>query len=455
MQKTIAAISTAPAPGGIGIVRISGPQARRVAGRVFRSPSGKKVEEAKGYTALYGRAYDGGGNPVDEVIALVFAAPNSYTGEDVVELSCHGGIYITRRLLSAVLAAGARLAEAGEFTRRAYENGKLDLTQAEAVMDLISASGEKAAAAAFAAREGALGRAVSEVRETLLSAAAGFGAYVDFPYDDIPEVEPEALRETLREAEERLSLLLCRSNGARMLREGVRTVIAGRPNVGKSTLMNLLSGYEKSIVTPLAGTTRDVVEETVSLGGVMLRLADTAGLRDTDDLVEQIGVGRTKEHIQNAELVIAVFDASEPLTGQDEELIRLAENKPCIAIVNKTDLPRKLGLDQLTGRFGSVLEISAASGQGVRELEKEVERLAGISEIDPCAAMLANERQVEAANRARQAVRRARETMEAGFTLDAVSIDVDEAIAALSGLLGERVTEAVVNKVFHSFCVGK
>lgn len=455
MEKTIAAISTAPAPGGIGIVRISGPGARRVADRVFRSPSGKRVEEAKGYTALYGRAYDGQDQPVDEVIALVFAAPKSYTGEDVVELSCHGGLFVTRKLLSAVLAAGARLAEAGEFTRRAYENGKLDLTQAEAVMDLISATGEKAAAAAFAAREGALGRAISGVREKLLAAAAGFGAYVDFPYDDIPEIEPDALRETLREADEELRLLIQRSGGARVLREGVRTVIAGRPNVGKSTLMNLLSGYEKSIVTPQAGTTRDVVEETVSLGGVMLRLADTAGLRETEDLVEQIGVGRTREHIRRAELVIAVFDASEPLTAQDEELIRLGEKKPCIAIVNKTDLPRRLDLEPLIGRFGSVLEISAATGEGVRRLEKEVERLAGIAEIDPTAAMLATERQLEAAHRALQAVKRAQETLDAGFTLDAVSIDVDEAIAALSELLGERVTEAVADTVFHSFCVGK
>ena len=334
MAKTIAAIATPAAPAGLGVVRVSGDDALAVAGRVFRpAGKGKTLEALSGYTALYGHVYDGEGD-IDDCVALVFRAPHSYTGEDVVELSCHGGLYLLRRVLRSVIAAGAVAAQAGEFTRRAFVNGKMDLTGAEAVMELIAAQGDLAARTALAAREGLLYRRLEKVKESLVGLAAGYAAYVDYPDEDISELEPEAMEESLREAEGELAALLDTFDAGRVLREGVDTVIVGSPNVGKSTLMNRLAGYNRSIVTPLPGTTRDVVEETVRLGDVVLRLSDTAGIRETADLVEGMGVRLSRERLASAALVLAVFDGSQPLTEADWALARQAVAAPAIAVVN-------------------------------------------------------------------------------------------------------------------------
>ncbi|HPU58556.1 MAG TPA: tRNA uridine-5-carboxymethylaminomethyl(34) synthesis GTPase MnmE, partial [Candidatus Avimonas sp.] len=313
MSKVIAAISTAMAPAGLGVIRLSGDNAIEVASRIFRPASkSRRLTDLPGYSALYGWTFDAEGD-IDECVALVFRAPHSYTGENVVELSCHGGLYLLQRTLRAAFAAGAVPAEPGEFTKRAFVNGKVDLTGAEAVMDLISANGRLAAKTALAAREGAIYKKIRSVLDGLTYAAANLSAFVDYPDDDIPELEPEALDEMLKNAEAELKKLIDRFDAGKVVREGIDTVIVGRPNVGKSTLMNLLAGHERSIVTPIAGTTRDIVEETIRLGDVILRLADTAGLRSTDDQVEMIGVQRAKERLERAALVIAVFDGSEPL----------------------------------------------------------------------------------------------------------------------------------------------
>ena len=309
-SATIAAISTAQAPGGIGIVRISGREARQIAERVFASPSGKKIQEASGYTALYGHIYNEHQEVLDEAIALVFAAPASFTGEDVVELSCHGGLTILKNVLRAVLAAGAVAAAPGEFTRRAFLNGKMGLTEAESVMGLISAQGNQAARVALAGHEGALSKRIQGIRQLLVDAAAYLSAWADYPEDDIPQLDPAVLKGTLFAARKEMDTLVSQFDAGRAIREGVDTVIAGRPNVGKSTLMNLLSGCERSIVTQFAGTTRDIVEETVLLGDVALRLADTAGIRNTNDPVERIGVDKAKSRLQTSQLVLAVFDSS-------------------------------------------------------------------------------------------------------------------------------------------------
>lgn len=336
-MSTIAAISTGQAAGGIGIVRISGEDAILVADRIFRSVSGKKLCDRAGYTALYGTVYYED-KPLDEAVALVFRAPKSYTGEDVCEISCHGGLYITRQILRAALSAGAIPAEAGEFTKRAFLNGKMDLTGAEAVMQMISAHGEQAGAAAFSAMEGALSRKTAEISEILLDASASLAAWVDYPDEEIEDLSDESLLAAIRKAHTMVQDLLNGFDGGRAVTEGIPAAIIGRPNTGKSTLMNMLSGTEKSIVTAIPGTTRDIVEETVLCGNVTLRLADTAGLRETQDTVESIGVERAKKKVSAAEFVFAVFDSSLPFTEEDKEIASLCRNKKAIAVINKTDL---------------------------------------------------------------------------------------------------------------------
>lgn len=451
---TIAAIATAQAPGAVGVVRISGPEARTVAARVFVSAHGKKLDELRGYTALYGKVRDEVGD-IDEAIALNFRAPASFTGEDVVELSCHGGVYVTRRLLKAVLAAGAVPAGPGEFTRRAFLNGKMGLTEAESVMQIISAQGEEAAKAAFAGRGGVLEKRITAVRNTLVAAAAHLSAWADYPEDDIPQVTPEELKTFLERASGDLTVLLREFEAGRALREGVETVIAGRPNAGKSTLMNLLAGCERSIVTQYAGTTRDVVEDTVLLGGIPLHLADTAGLHDTSDPVESIGVGRAMERLRSAQLVLAVFDGSQELDMDDLSLIEKVRGTPCIAVINKNDLPQKIDYKYIQTQISRIVILSAVTGEGMDALRDAVTGLLATSKLNPAQGILFTERQRDAASCALGCVKEAQAAVEAGITLDAVTVSVEGAISALLELTGERASEAVVDSVFSHFCVGK
>jgi tRNA modification GTPase len=451
---TIAAISTAQAPGGIGIIRISGTDARTIADRVFRGAHGKKVKDAPGYTALYGYVFDQD-EKIDEVIALVFAAPASFTGEDVVELSCHGGLYVMRRVLSLVFAAGAVPASAGEFTRRAFLNGKIGLTEAESIMQIISAQGEQASRAAMAGHDGALEKRIAKIRDQLITASAHLCAWADYPEDDIPQVDDEVLKTTLLSAKAEVEQLLSQFDAGRAIREGVDTVIAGRPNVGKSTLMNLLAGCERSIVTQYAGTTRDVVEDTVILGDVLLNLADTAGIHMTDDPVEQIGVTRARNKVQSAQLILAVFDSSQELNEQDYELISVIEHVPSIAIINKSDLAPKINIEYMKSKFTHIVYISALSGDGLQDLETAVADVLKTASLNPADGILFTERQRDAARRAGECMEEALDALIRGITLDAVTVSIDGAISALLELTGERATEAVVDSVFSHFCVGK
>lgn len=453
--KTIAAISTAQAPGGIGIVRISGPGAFEVADRVFRAKSGGRLAGCGGYTAKLGGAFAGSGEKLDDVVALVFRGPKSYTGEDVVELSCHGGLYITRRLLREVLAAGAVLAGPGEFTRRAYLNGKLDLAQAESVMQRIGASGEQAARAAQAVGDGALSRKIGAIREDLKGTAAHLAVWADFPDEGVPEVENEALLGKLRGYTAQLGDLLAGFEQGAVFREGVDTVICGRPNAGKSTLMNLLAGCTRSIVTQYPGTTRDIVEESVLVGGVPLRLADTAGLRETEDPVEKIGVEAARKRIGAAQLVLAVFDSSQPLVGEDYRLMEEIQGLRAIAIMNKTDLPSVGDREKIKGAFTHIAYISAATGQGLGELEEQIAQVLGTKEFNPADGILTTERQRADVCRAKEALEEAAAALSMGLTLDAVTVCVEDALTALYALTGQHVSDEVVDEVFSKFCVGK
>lgn len=455
MEKTIAAISTAPAPGGIGIVRISGKEAFTVADRVFRGVSGKAICEMKGYTAQLGGAYTAAGEKLDDVVALVFRGPKSYTGEDVVELSCHGGLYVTKRLLQVTLDAGASPAGPGEFTRRAFLNGKLDLAQAEAVMGIIGASGEQAMKAAEAGSSGLLSRKIQEVKDGLMTQASHLAAWADFPEEDVPEVEEEELLSGIRRGKEALIELLRGFDRGRMYREGLATVIAGRPNAGKSTLMNLLSGCERSIVTQYAGTTRDVVEETVLLAGVPLRLADTAGIRETEDPVESIGVQAARKRLETAQLVLAVFDSSQSLTKEDRELMDSLGDVPSIAIVNKTDLPTEIDVEEIQSRFEKTVFLSAANGEGLPELEQAVSEILDTKDFHPEEGVLFTQRQRSDAQRALESLAEGENALLGGMTWDAVTVCVEDALNALSALTGEHVSEEIIDQVFEEFCVGK
>lgn len=353
------------------MVRVSGPDALKVVDRVFTAVSGKQAEDTPGYRGLFGRVHDGQGE-IDEAVVFVYRAPKSYTGEDVAEICCHGGIYLVQRTLRACLNAGARAAQAGEFTRRAFLNGKMNLTQAEAVADLIAAQGQQSAQAALQARDGAIFRRIHQVVEKLLGVSSALAAWVDYPDEDIDEVSDENLRASVYEICGMLEGILKGYDNGRLLREGISTVIVGRPNVGKSTLMNLLSGEQKSIVTQIPGTTRDIVEDTIRLGEVVLHLADTAGLRDTDDPVERMGVELARKRLNSSYLVLAVFDSSEELSAEDLELIEKIKDRPVVAIINKSDLPRRIDIEKIREKIGHLVQISASEGEGVQALEQEI-----------------------------------------------------------------------------------
>ena len=446
-NSTIAAISTAQGEGGIGVIRVSGDGAIEIADKVFKNINNKKIKDMKGYTAAFGSIVFEG-EKLDEAVALVFRAPHSYTGEDVVELSCHGGMYITKQVLRAVLEAGAVPAEAGEFTKR-------DLTEAEAVIDIISAKSKSAARSAICVKEGALRKKITEVKDDLLSLTAHLSAWADYPEEDIAEVSDEDILVTCERAEFTLKRLLDTYDSGQAVKQGIDTVIAGRPNVGKSTLMNLLSGTEKSIVTDIPGTTRDVVEDTVLVGDVILRLSDTAGLRDTDDAVEKIGVDRARKKLRQCGLLLAVFDNSRELDSDDLELIEMSREVPTVAIINKTDLQAKLDINKIKSDISNIVYVSAANGEGREDIINAVEKIAGTQNFNPSEGILSNERQRSNVYNALNSVREAKAAVETGMTFDAVTVSLEDAISELLEMTGEKTSDEVIDRVFHNFCVGK
>ncbi len=453
-KTTIAAISTPMGTGGVGIIRISGEKAMEITDKIFKAFSGRTLADSEGYKAHYGRIFDGE-NAVDEAICLVFRAPHSYTGENVVEINCHGGIFLTKKILRLVLSNGASPAAPGEFTKRAFLNGKMDLSKAEGVMSLISAQGEQGANAAYNLLEGSLSRKIEEINASLLLVAAHMAAWVDYPDDEIEEIDDTNLRNTVQTALKEINTLLDRFDSGMAVTTGVDAAIVGKPNVGKSTLMNLLTGYDRSIVTAIEGTTRDVVEETVNLNGCILRLSDTAGMRETGDLVEKIGVDRSRKKLERAAVIFAVFDLSRELSDEDTELIEMCKGKTVIPIINKTDLDCKADISVIENNLGKCVAISAKDGDGYDELCDTVATLIGTKDFDTSAAMLVNERQRICCENASQSLKEALDAIDFGLTLDAIGVCIDGAIASLLELTGQKASEAVVDEVFRQFCVGK
>ena len=451
---TIAAISTPLSVGGISVIRISGKDAKKVAKKVFKPVGTKDIEKMPGYNCTLGDVIENG-QPIDQAVLTVFNAPKSYTGEDVVEISCHGGVYITTKVLRIILDNGARMAQPGEFTKRAFLNGKLTLTQAESVIDLIHSQGEQSARCAKNNVDGMLYREIDDITHKLLGVAAHLNAWVDYPEDDVPTLDSGETMSDLKNAYERIEKLLQSFEVGKIFHEGVTTAIVGKPNVGKSTLMNLLAGWNKSIVTEIAGTTRDIVEESVNLGKVVLRLADTAGIRNTDDVVESIGVDMAKKQIERAQLVLAVFDGSQKLCDDDFALVESLDKENAIAVINKNDLESTIDEEYIANNFKYTVKISAKENVGKDELIDAVERVLHIIDVDTSAPMIVNERQRACAYRAKTQLTEAIDTLENGYTLDAVTVALETAIESLLELTGQRVTNAVVDEVFSRFCVGK
>ena len=447
MSSTICALATPPGAGGIAVVRVSGPEAYAVVGEIFtpRNPA-KRVADAKGYTAMLGH-YHLRGEEMDETIALFFRAPHSYTGEDVIELSVHGGNAMAQGLLEALYLAGAAPAGPGEFTRRALENGRMSLTQAEAVMEIISAEGRQGAALAKSALDGALAQRIAGIQAALQTLAAHLTAWIDYPEEDVPEVSQAELIATLSEQKNTLDQL-----------------IAG-PNVGKSTLLNLLAGFDRAIVTPIAGTTRDVLEQAVMLGdtGIRLNLFDTAGVRDVGehgDAVEAEGIRRSWKKLEEAGLVLAVFDLAAPLNEEDLEIARRCQGRPALAILNKQDLAGQgeaftAAQQQLVPYFKAIIPLTARDAASLQPLCQAVAQLLGTANLDPNAAALCSARQLSAAKEARDALAEALNSQEDGFGLDAAGVCISDAQRALARLTGEDATEATIDEVFSTFCVGK
>lgn len=457
-EDTISQIATPHGAGGIGIIRVSGGDALGVARRVFRPAVGGTLGDIAPYTARYGHIVAADGTVIDECILLYMCAPHSYTGEDTAELQCHGGTVVLREVLLRTWEVGARPAEAGEFTKRAFLHGRLDLARAEGVMELIAAKSTRAARAARERLAGAFSHAVTDIRTQILGAVAHIEAGIDFPEDDIPTASAEHLAAEIDAASAAVRRLLAGADTGRILRDGVKTVIVGRPNVGKSSLLNALLGMERAIVTDVPGTTRDIIEEEISVAGIPLRLLDTAGLRAAEDAVEQIGVARTEQHLTDAELILAVFDASEPLTAEDHALLtRLsAAAADIIILCSKEDRPSVLSAADFSAVAAPVLRISAQEGTGLDALREEIAAHIVRREGDLSDGALPNkEREIEALRRAETHLTAAAETLAADLGTDFVSIDLRAAYDALGEILGETVDTDLIDRIFSEFCIGK
>lgn len=455
MSDTIAAIATGGVVAAIGILRVSGDDTLTIIDKVFRPASGRPMSSYPNRQLVYGAMLDSDGSELDLCLCTISRAPGSYTGETTAELQCHGSPIVLRQGLEALFAAGARQATAGEFSKRAFLNGRMDLTQSEAVIDIIHAETAEAAKNAVGQLSGAILHKTDAIYASLVEICSHYHAVLDYPDEDIEDFRLRDYEATLDDAIEQLTRLQNSFDRGRIMTEGVKAAIIGKPNAGKSSLLNALLGYERAIVTDIAGTTRDTIEERVRLGGVLIRLTDTAGLRSTDDTVEKLGVDRALDAARAADLVIAVFDGSVALTEEDRETIRAAAGaEKSIAVINKSDRPLVVDPAEFSGSFSRVCTLSAREQTGLDALEQAVAELFPTPNA-PVGEILTNARQADAVGRALESLLAARDAMVLGVTPDAVLTEAEEAMAALGELTGKTVREDVTNRIFSRFCVGK
>ncbi|MBY6088563.1 MULTISPECIES: tRNA uridine-5-carboxymethylaminomethyl(34) synthesis GTPase MnmE [Priestia] len=457
---TIAAISTPMGEGAIAIVRLSGEEAVSIANRIFKSVSNKSLNEVPSHTIHYGHIVDPkNGQTIEEVMLSIMKGPKTFTREDIIEINCHGGIVSVNRVLQLVLANGARLAEPGEFTKRAFLNGRIDLSQAEAVMDLIRAKTDKAMNVAIGQMEGRLSNLIRRLRQEILETLAHVEVNIDYPeYDDVEEMTHRVLIEKATRVRNEIDNLLQTSQQGKILREGLATVIVGRPNVGKSSLLNSLVQDTKAIVTDIPGTTRDVIEEYVNVRGVPLRLVDTAGIRETEDIVERIGVERSRQYLKEADLILLVLNYNEELTAEDRKLFEAVKGMDYIVIVNKTDLEQKLDMEEVKNLAGSrsVVTTSLLQEQGISELEEAISSLFFTGTIESQdLTYLSNTRHIALLAQAQNAINEAIEGIESGIPIDIVQIDLTRTWELLGEIIGDAVHESLIDQLFSQFCLGK
>ena len=453
---TIAAIATAMSSSGIGIVRISGEEAVLVADRIFEMKNHKKLSEMPTHSIHYGHIHDED-EVIDEVMVLLMRGPKSYTREDTVEIDCHGGVYAMKRVLETVLKNGAVIAEPGEFTKRAFLNGRLDLSQAEAVMDVIQAKNSMALKSSVEQLKGSVQRAVKEIRARLLHQIAYIETALDDPeHFDLTDY-PQELQKIVEKESENISELLKTADDGRMIQEGIKTVILGKPNAGKSSLLNFLVGEDRAIVTEIAGTTRDILEEYISLNGITLRVIDTAGIRETEDVVEKIGVGKAKQMAENADLILYVVDSSLPLDDNDREIMELLSGRKSIVIYNKTDLEAAVDIEELKEKTGSpVIPVSVVEETGISQLEDEIKRMFFHGELSfNDEVYITNARHKAALEESKESLKLVMDSIAMGMSEDFFSIDLMNAYESLGRIVGESVGEDLVNEIFSKFCVGK
>lgn len=453
---TIAAITTPLGESGIGAVRISGPDAYAVGDKIFKSKSAVPLKERRDRSIQYGTIVDENGTCIDEVLALIMKGPHSYTAEDVLEIQCHGGREALESILQLILRSGARMANPGEFTERAFVNGRIDLAQAEAVMDVIQAKSRAGLTSAVSQLEGRLSKVINKTRKELTELVTRLEVMIDYPEEDLEDIAVPDVSGALQEMQEKLQHMLEESQNGRMIRDGVMAAIAGTPNAGKSSLLNRFLQEERAIVTDVPGTTRDVLEEWITLRGVPVCLVDTAGIRETDDTVEKIGVSRARRYLDRADIILAVIDGSRPLTDEDKDILQSAADKNVIIVLNKTDLPSVMTSQDLSTYGFPICPISASTGDGLEELKDRLlqEVLKG-GFTDGPSALLTNTRHIELVRQSAEALERARQSLQDGMPLDCAVIDIRQAWDTLGSITGDTVHDDIVEEIFSRFCLGK
>lgn len=455
MFDTIAAISTPRGEGGIGIVRLSGDESLGILSKIFKPKSKKDVKDIKSYTINYGHIYDGD-ELIDEVLVSVMKAPNTYTREDIVEINCHGGYLITQKVLELVLKSGAKIAEPGEFTRRAFLNGRLDLTQAEAVIDLIHGKTDKSISLSLNNLRGDLRDQINHLKKILLDVAAHVNVVLDYPEEGVDEPIPEHLIIELHNVKDTITKLVESYDKGKMIKEGIKTAIVGKPNVGKSSLLNSILREERAIVTSIAGTTRDTIEEIINIKGIPLIMVDTAGIRKTQDEVENIGVQKSKKMLKEADLVLFVLDSSRDFSDEDREIYDSIESEKVIGILNKIDMEKKLDITNLT-KVKKWIEISALENIGIDTLENEIYNFILSENIEDSSEKLiiTNIRHKSALEKTKKSIENIFETIDMGYPMDLIAIDLNDALDSLSEVTGEISSEDLLDHIFSNFCVGK